>query len=308
MRAGPDGSPHKLRYQDKVPYRMTPPGRVGRWVAMLIPILLTGCQGILDPKGYIGQANKTILIDSLAIMLAIVIPTIAATLGFAYWFRASNTKAKYLPDFAYSGRVELITWSIPLLTIILLGGVAWIGSHELDPAEPLPSKTPPLQVQGVSLDWKWLFIYPDQHIASVNQLVVPIGVPIHFALTSASVMNTFFIPQLGSMIYTMNGMATQLNLDAEQAGHVSGNFRSLQRRRVLGHALRCAGGAARPVHRVGHRHARHRAVAGFHQLRRSGQAKHQRWSVYLPRRGGRHFSEDRHAATAARARPAHRQT
>jgi cytochrome o ubiquinol oxidase subunit II len=101
---------------------------------------------------------------------------------------------------------------------MLLGGVAWIGSHDLDPAKPLASDTPPLEIQGVSLDWKWLFIYPGQGVASVNQLVVPAGVPIHFSLTSASVMNAFFIPQLGSMIYTMNGMTTQLNLQADNPG------------------------------------------------------------------------------------------
>src|SRR5207245_10599686 len=116
------------------------------------------------------------------------------------------------------GRIELIVWSIPLLTITLLGGVAWIGSHDLDPAKPLASNTPPLEVQGVSLDWKWLFIYPSERVASVNQLVVPAGVPIHFSLTSASVMNAFFVPQLGSMIYTMNGMRTQLNLRADAPG------------------------------------------------------------------------------------------
>jgi cytochrome o ubiquinol oxidase subunit 2 len=190
-------------------------------------MVLTGCNGVLDPQGPIGLANKTILLDSLAIMLAIVVPTIAATLAFAWWFRASNTRARYLPDFAYSGRLELIVWSIPLLTITLLGGVAWIGSHELDPAVPIVSDKPPLQVQAVSLDWKWLFIYPNQRVASVNQLVVPIGTPIHFALTSASVMSTFFIPQLGSMIYTMNGMTTQLNLEADALGTfrgLSGHF------------------------------------------------------------------------------------
>jgi len=190
----------------------------------MAPIVLTACEpGVLDPQGVIGIAEKTILIDSLAIMLAIVVPTIAATLGFAWWFRASNTRAIYLPDWEYSGRIELIVWSIPLLTIILLGGVAWIGSHDLDPAKPLASDTPPLEIQGVSLDWKWLFIYPDQRVASVNQLVVPAGVPLRFSLTSASVMNAFFIPQLGSMIYTMNGMRTQLNLQAD----VPGTFRGL---------------------------------------------------------------------------------
>ena len=168
------------------------------------------------------EADYTILIDSLAIMLAIVVPTIVATLGFAWWFRASNTRARYLPDWAYSGQLELIVWAIPLLTIMLLGGVAWIGSHDLDPAKPLPSKDAPLEVQVVSLDWKWLFIYPDQQVASVNQLVIPAGVPVHFSLTSASVMNAFFIPQLGSMIYTMNGMTTQLNLQADAPGTFPG--------------------------------------------------------------------------------------
>jgi cytochrome o ubiquinol oxidase subunit 2 len=190
---------------------------------VLAPLGVAACQpAVLDPQGVVGIAEKTILIDSLAIMLAIVVPTIAATFAFAWWFRAAHKKAIYLPEFEYSGRLELLVWSIPLLTIILLGGVAWIGSHELDPAAPLPSDKPPLDVQVVSLDWKWLFIYPGQHIATVNQLVIPAGVPVHFALTSASVMNAFFIPQLGSMIYTMNGMTTQLNLQSDAPGTFHG--------------------------------------------------------------------------------------
>ncbi len=201
----------------------SPGVRAFRRVVFLGPVMLMGCQSaVLDPKGIVGIAEKTILIDSLIIMLAIVLPTIAATLAFAWWFRASNSRAQYLPDFAYSGRLELIVWAIPILTIMLLGGVTWIGSHELDPQKPLVSNTPPLELQVVSLDWKWLFIYPDQNVASVNQLVVPAGVPLHFSLTSASVMNAFFIPQLGSMIYTMNGMTSQLNLQADAPGSFSG--------------------------------------------------------------------------------------
>jgi cytochrome o ubiquinol oxidase subunit II len=200
------------------PYR-----RAARGTLIATPVILTACQpAVLDPQGVVGIAERTILIDSLAIMLAIVLPTIAATFAFAWWFRASNTKATYLPEFEYSGRLEFIVWSIPLLTITLLGGVAWVGSHALDPAQPLPSDKPPLDIQAVSMDWKWLFIYPDQHIASVNQLVIPAGTPVHFALTSASVMNTFFIAQLGSMIYTMNGMITQLHLQADRAGDYNG--------------------------------------------------------------------------------------
>jgi cytochrome o ubiquinol oxidase subunit 2 len=196
---------------------------VARCGIVLATVSLAACEpAVLDPRGSVGVADKTILIDSLAIMLAIVVPTIAAIFAFAWWFRASNTRARYQPEFVYSGRVEMIVWSIPLMVIILLGGVAWIGAHELDPYKALDSKQPALNVQVVSLDWKWLFIYPDQHIAAVNQLVIPAGVPVHFSLTSGSVMNVFFIPQLGSMIYTMNGMSTQLNLRADTPGTFHG--------------------------------------------------------------------------------------
>jgi cytochrome o ubiquinol oxidase subunit 2 len=186
---------------------------------VFLALALAGCQSaVLDPRGPVGRAEKAILIDSLAIMLAIVVPTIIATLAFAWWFRASNKKARYLPEWAFSGRIELVVWSIPIMVILLLGGVTWIGSHQLDPAKPLASKSAALEIQVVSLDWKWLFIYPDLHVASVNELVVPAGVPLHFSLTSASVMNSFFVPQLGSMIYTMNGMATELYLHADEPG------------------------------------------------------------------------------------------
>lgn len=177
---------------------------------------------ILDPQGPIGAADKTILIDSVAIMLAIVLPTIVAIFAFAFWFRQSNPRAVYRPDWAYSGRLELVVWSIPALTVILLGGVAWIGAHQLDPARPVEGTGSPVRIQVVSLDWKWLFIYPDQRIATVNALTVPAGAPLSFELTSASVMNVFFIPQFGSMIYTMNGMVTRLHLRADNEGDYQG--------------------------------------------------------------------------------------
>ena len=171
---------------------------------------------IVDPAGPVSSAERLILFNSLAIMLAVVIPTILATIVFAWWYRASNTKARYRPDWAYSGRLELITWSIPTLIILFLGGVIWTGSHELDPARTRGER--PLEVQVVSLDWKWLFIYPEQRIATVNQLVVPTGAHVRFSLTSASVMNQFFVPQLGGMIATMNRMVTHLNVQADRAG------------------------------------------------------------------------------------------
>ena len=177
---------------------------------------------ILDPQGPIAVAEKTILIDSIGIMLAIVLPTIAAIFVFAFWFRKSNQNAFYWPDWEYSGRLELVVWSIPALTVILLGGVAWIGSHQLDPARPVAGTGQGVTIQVVSLDWKWLFIYPDQRIATLNTITVPVGAPLHFQLTSASVMNVFFIPQLGSMIYTMNGMVTRLELRADEVGTYQG--------------------------------------------------------------------------------------
>jgi cytochrome o ubiquinol oxidase subunit 2 len=177
---------------------------------------------ILDPQGPVAAADKTILIDSIAIMLAIVVPTIVAIFVFAFWFRKSNARARYWPDWAYSGRLELVVWSIPTLTVVLLGGVAWIGAHELDPARPIDGTGQGITIEVVSLDWKWLFIYPDQRIASVNTLTVPVGAPLHFRLTSSSVMNVFFVPQLGSMIYTMNGMVTRLELRADEVGTIQG--------------------------------------------------------------------------------------
>lgn len=177
---------------------------------------------MLDPKGSIGVAERQLFLDALYIMLMIVVPVVIAAPVLAWWYRASNTRARYLPDWAYSGRLEFIVWLIPILVIMFLSGITWISSHDLDPARPLTSDAKTIEIQVVSLDWKWLFIYPDQGVASVNQLVVPAATPIHFSLTSASVMNTFFIPQLGSMIYTMNGMKTQLHLIADEPGTFHG--------------------------------------------------------------------------------------
>src|ERR1700758_5604739 len=191
-------------------------------IVMICAATLGGCEGVLDPKGPIALAERQILFNALGIMLAIVIPVILAILGFAFWFRASNERAQYRPDFTYSGRLELLVWSIPAMTVLLVGGVAWIGAHDLDPGKPISSTVTPVNVQVVSLDWKWLFIYPEQGIASVNKLVVPVGTPISFELTSATVMNSFFVPQLAGQIYTMSGMVTRLHLQADHAGSYPG--------------------------------------------------------------------------------------
>ena len=200
------------------------PWIVVRGIALAsICLLLASCsEGVLAPRGPIGESERVILYDATAIMLAVVIPVILLTIVFAWWFRAGNTLARYLPTWEYSGRIEIIVWSIPTLVIVFLGGIAWISSHDLDPPQAIDSTTPPLDLDVVSLDWKWLFIYPVDGIASVNRLVVPVGRPVRFHLTSATVMNSFFVPELGSQIYTMPGMTTQLNLQADQAGLYKG--------------------------------------------------------------------------------------
>jgi cytochrome o ubiquinol oxidase subunit 2 len=198
--------------------------RYGLLAVVLIGVAtLGGCtDGVLDPKGPIALAERQILFNATGIMLAIVIPTMFATLGVAFWFRASNERARYQPNFRNSGRIELLVWSIPLMTVLLVGAVAWIGAYDLDPPKPITSSARPVRVQVVSLDWKWLFIYPEQGVASVNQLTVPVGTPVSFELTSSGVMNSFFVPQLAGQIYTMLGMVTRLNLQADYSGTYRG--------------------------------------------------------------------------------------
>jgi cytochrome o ubiquinol oxidase subunit II len=194
------------------PYRFHRSCRL-RWSVLGAAILLSSCApaGVLDPQGPIASAERLLLINSTAIMLVVVVPVIIATLAFAWWYRSSNARATRSLDESYEGRVEFVVWSIPALTVILLGGVIWLGSHQLDPRAAIPAKSNPLRVDVVALDWKWLFIYPDQGVAAVNQLVIPTGTPVEFRLTSATVMNSFFVPQLGSQIYAMGGMITHLH-------------------------------------------------------------------------------------------------
>jgi cytochrome o ubiquinol oxidase subunit II len=191
-------------------------------ISCLCALLASCAEGVLDPRGPIGGAERVILYNATVVMLAVGIPVILLTLSAAWWFRAGNRRARYRPELVYAGRIELIVWSIPALVILFLGGMAWISTHDLDPPKPLESSTAPLDIEVVALDWRWLFIYPHQHIATINQLVVPTGVPVHFSLTSTSVMNSFFIPQVGSQIYAMPGMTTQLNLQVDKPGRYDG--------------------------------------------------------------------------------------
>jgi cytochrome o ubiquinol oxidase subunit 2 len=217
--ASPD-KPHGLR--SGVPHR---PWRLLRWLGVCVgAVLVCSCrqQGVLDPQGPIASAQLLLLINTTGIMLVVVVPVIVATLAFAWWYRSSNAHAKRSEELAYEGRIDFVIWSIPALVVILVGGVTWISTHDLDPRAPIATNVKPLEVDVVSLDWKWLFIYPDQGIAAVNQLVIPTGTPVNFRLTSATVMNSFFVPQLGSQIYTMAGMTTHLNLLADKPGEYPG--------------------------------------------------------------------------------------
>jgi cytochrome o ubiquinol oxidase subunit 2 len=192
---------------------------------VMLVFLESACStsGVLDPHGPVGGAERIILFDATVIMLAVVVPVIIGTGLFAWWFRAGNRRAHRQLEWSYAGRIEFVVWAIPALVVLFLGGIAWISSHDLDPKTRLPaSAAPPIEIEVVSLDWKWLFIYPGFRVASLNRLVVPVGAPLHFRLTSAGVMNSFFVPQLGSQIYTMAGMATELNLQADDPGTFAG--------------------------------------------------------------------------------------
>jgi cytochrome o ubiquinol oxidase subunit II len=192
-------------------------------VTLLAPLLLSGCQWVvLDPKGPIGLEERSIILTATVLMLIVIAPVIALVLLFAWRYRASNERAQYRPDWAHSNRIEAVVWLIPCIIVTALGVIAWRSSHTLDPYRPLASKVKPIRIDAVALDWKWLFIYPDEQVATVNQVAFPANVPVEFHITSASVMNAFFIPQLGSQIYAMAGMETQVHLLADEPGTYQG--------------------------------------------------------------------------------------
>ncbi|MFY4260895.1 ubiquinol oxidase subunit II [Achromobacter xylosoxidans] len=186
-------------------------------------MLLGGCNmEILSPKGDIGAQEKTLLFTATGLMLLVVIPVIIMILTFAWKYRASNTKADYQPKWAHSTAIEVVVWTVPCIIVAILAVITWRSTHALDPYKPLVSEHKPVTIEVVSLDWKWLFIYPEYDIATVNEIAFPVDVPVNFRITSASVMNSFFIPQLGSQIYSMAGMETKLHLNAREPGTYAG--------------------------------------------------------------------------------------
>ncbi|SFN37144.1 cytochrome bo3 quinol oxidase subunit 2 [Izhakiella capsodis] len=186
-------------------------------------LLLSGCNSaLLDPKGQIALEQRSLILTAFGLMLIVVIPAVAMAVIFAWKYRASNTNAKYSPNWSHSNKVEAVVWTIPILIILFLGILTWKSTHALEPSKPLASDVKPIEVEVIALDWKWLFIYPEQGIATVNQLAFPVDTPVSFRITSNSVMNSFFIPTLGSQIYAMAGMQTKLHLIANQAGTFDG--------------------------------------------------------------------------------------
>jgi len=186
-------------------------------------LLLSGCNWtLLDPKGQVGIEQRNLILIATGLMLLVVIPVIFMTIAFAWKYRASNKAATYTPDWSHSTKIEVAVWSIPVLIIIALGYITYISTHELDPYRPIESDVKPVTIEVVALDWKWLFIYPEQGIATVNKIVFPAHTPINFKITSDAVMNSFFIPGLGGQIYAMAGMQTKLHLIADRNAEMDG--------------------------------------------------------------------------------------
>jgi cytochrome o ubiquinol oxidase subunit 2 len=194
--------------------------------------LLAGCgMVVLNPSGDVAVQQKNLIIASTGLMLLVVVPVIALAFLFAWRYRASNTEATYDPDWQHSTQLEVVIWTIPLLIVMALGAMTWVTTHTLDPFRPLsrlgprqavPGGVRPLEVQVAALDWKWLFIYPEYGIASVNEMAAPVDRPIAFRITSSSVWNTFYVPALAGMIYAMPGMETQLNAVINKEGAFTG--------------------------------------------------------------------------------------
>ena len=178
---------------------------------------------VLQPAGDIGYKERNLIILCASLSVAIVVPVFGLLAGIAWKYRETNLKAKYTPELEGSRLAETIWWIIPGVLIAFISLVTWRSSYALDPFKPIASTVKPLHVQVVALDWKWLFIYPDQHIASVNKVVVPVGTPVDFQITSDAVMTSFWAPQLGGQMYAMPGMSTHLNLVANKIGTYNGS-------------------------------------------------------------------------------------
>lgn len=191
-------------------------------LALGAALMSGGCDlrhsAVLDPKGPIALAERDLLFDAFTVMLVVVVPVIVLTLLFAWRYRASNSSAVYTPKWSNSPRLDAVVWLMPVMIVAALGVLLWRSSDRLDPYRPIQSAAKPLEVQVVAQNWKWLFIYPEQGVAVVNQLAFPSGRPVSLRITSDTVMNSFYVPQLAGQIYAMAGMQSQLQLLADAPG------------------------------------------------------------------------------------------
>lgn len=178
---------------------------------------------VLNPKGVVAEQQRDLLVFTTLLSLIVILPVFFLTFYIAHTYRADNKKAKYTPEWDHSKKLEVVWWGVPLIIIGILAVITWQTTHSLDPYRPLESDTEPLTVQVVALQWKWLFIYPEQDIATVNQLVIPVNTPINFEITADAPMNSFWIPQLGGQVYAMTGMTTKLHLMANETGRFNGS-------------------------------------------------------------------------------------
>jgi cytochrome o ubiquinol oxidase subunit 2 len=201
-------------------------------LSLVAVTFLAGCSTILvlDPKGPIGESERFVIIAAIVLMAIVVIPVFIMAFWFSRKYRAANTASTYMPKWSYSAKIDLVMWAVPFAIVTVLAILAWTRTHALDPYKPIPSTGDPVRIEAVSLDWKWLFIYPDQNIATVNQITFPVKVPLSFKLTSDTVMTSFFIPQLGSQIYAMGGMQTRLHLLADKPGIYAGQNQQISGR------------------------------------------------------------------------------
>lgn len=195
---------------------------------MLLILGLAGCDahfiGLLNPKGVIAYQERKLFFDTLALMLIVVLPVIIMSFTFIYHYQVSHRTTDYKPNWSHSYFLEALWWGIPCAIIAILAVLTWKKTHELDPYRPIPGQTqPPLIIQAIALPWKWLFIYPEQHIATINYVKVPVGRQVEYWITADNVpMSAFFVPQLGSQIYAMAGMRTRLHLLANEIGTYEG--------------------------------------------------------------------------------------
>ncbi|AEO08808.1 cytochrome O ubiquinol oxidase subunit II [Buchnera aphidicola str. Ak (Acyrthosiphon kondoi)] len=189
----------------------------------LIFFFLSGCDSLLlNPHGTIAIEECSLILISFIMMLLIIIPVIFMTIYFSIKYRSTNINQIYKPDWSDSKKIEIVVWTIPIIIVSILAFLSWSYSHRLEPKKPIASFNNPIKIDAVALDWKWLFIYPDYNIATINEIVFPVNRPVVFRITSNSVMNAFFIPSLGSQIYAMPGMTTELNLIANNPGKYKG--------------------------------------------------------------------------------------